>query len=110
MNPAHALRGPKHSVKKGKTQALLDAIEIDRLIGLRDRALIGECRSLDAGRRLLSATARRGFRATEITAYLKNGGRLEIAQQMANHESSRTTGLYDRCGDEITLVKSSAEI
>ena len=43
------------------------------------------------------------FRATGITAYLKNGGRLEIAQQMANHESARTTGLYDRRGDEITL-------
>jgi hypothetical protein len=36
------------------------------------------------------------FRATGITAYLKNGGRLEIAQQMAAHESARTTGLYDR--------------
>ena len=43
------------------------------------------------------------FRATGITAYLKNGGRLEIAQQMANRESSRTTSLYDRRGDEITL-------
>jgi hypothetical protein len=28
------------------------------------------------------------FRATGITAYLKNGGKLEIAQQMANHESA----------------------
>jgi len=36
------------------------------------------------------------FRATGITAYLKNGGKLEIAQQMANHESARATGLYDR--------------
>lgn len=36
------------------------------------------------------------FRATGITEYLKNGGKLEIAQQMANHESARTTGLYDR--------------
>jgi integrase/recombinase XerD len=43
------------------------------------------------------------FRATGITAYLKNGGRLEIAQQMANHESSKTTSLYDRRGDEISL-------
>ena len=43
------------------------------------------------------------FRATGITAYLKNGGRLEIAQQMANHESSRTTGLYDRRGDDVSL-------
>lgn len=38
------------------------------------------------------------FRATGITNYLKNGGRLEVAQQMAGHESSRTTGLYDRRG------------
>jgi integrase len=43
------------------------------------------------------------FRATGITAYLKNGGKLEIAQQMAAHESSRTTGLYDRRGDDISL-------
>jgi integrase len=31
------------------------------------------------------------FRATGITAYLKNSGKLEIAQQIANHESPRTT-------------------
>ena len=43
------------------------------------------------------------FRATGITAYLKNGGTLETAQQMAAHESPRTTKLYDRTGDEITL-------
>jgi integrase/recombinase XerD len=43
------------------------------------------------------------FRATGITAYLKNGGRLEVAQQMAAHESARTTGLYDRRSDEISL-------
>src|ERR1700730_11955628 len=33
------------------------------------------------------------FRATGITAYLKNSGKLEIAQQIANHESPRTTKL-----------------
>ena len=33
------------------------------------------------------------FRATGITEYLRGGGKLEIAQQMANHESARTTGL-----------------
>ena len=43
------------------------------------------------------------MRATGITAYLKNGGQLEHAQRMAAHESSRTTGLYDRRSDEITL-------
>jgi integrase len=43
------------------------------------------------------------FRATGTTAYLKNGGRLEAAQQIAAHESSRTTGLYDRRGDDVSL-------
>ena len=43
------------------------------------------------------------FRATGITEYLRNGGKLEIAQQMANHESARTTGLYDRRDDLLTL-------
>jgi len=43
------------------------------------------------------------FRATGITAYLKNGGKLEIAQQIAAHESSRTTGLYDRRDDDVSL-------
>lgn len=36
------------------------------------------------------------FRATGITEYLRNGGKLEVAQQMANHESARTTGVDPR--------------
>jgi integrase len=43
------------------------------------------------------------FRATGITAYLKNGGTLERAAAMANHSSTRTTQLYDRRSDEVTL-------
>ena len=43
------------------------------------------------------------FRAAGITEYLRNGGKLEIAQQMANHESARTTGLYDRRNDQVSL-------
>jgi integrase len=43
------------------------------------------------------------FRATGITAYLEVGGTLENAQAMAADESPRTTKLYDRTGDEITL-------
>ena len=43
------------------------------------------------------------FRATGITAYLEKGGTLENAQLMDAHESPRTTKLYDRTGDEITL-------
>jgi integrase len=43
------------------------------------------------------------FRATGITAYLKNGGTLEKAAAMANHASTRTTRLYDRRRDEVSL-------
>ena len=200
-NPASSVRGPKHSVKKGKTpvlgpaeaRAMLDAIDTTTLQGLRDRALIAlmvytfarvgatikmrvedvyvqgrrtwvrlhekggkrhemPCHhNLDEylhaymdgagltdgksylfrtvlgrsgklsenpmtqpdvyrmiGRRALAAEVHtkvgcHSFRATGITEYLKNGGKLEIAQQMANHESSRTTGLYDRRDDQINL-------
>ncbi len=202
MNPASSVRGPRHSVKKGKTpvlaaeeaRALLDAIDISTLPGLRDRALIGlmvytfarvgaavgmkvgdlyvqgrrtwvrlhekggkrhemPCHHnldeylhayVDAagvggddkgwlfrttvgrsgalserpmrqgdvyrmiGRRAAAAEVWtkigcHSFRATGITEYLRNGGKLEVAQQMANHESSRTTGLYDRRQDGVSL-------
>ena len=43
------------------------------------------------------------FRATGITAYLANGGALEHAQEMAAHESPRTTKLYDRTKERLTL-------
>ena len=43
------------------------------------------------------------FRATGVTAYLKNGGTLERAARMANHASTRTTQLYDRRAEEVTL-------
>jgi site-specific recombinase XerD len=43
------------------------------------------------------------FRATGITAYLKNGGTLEKAAAMANHASTRTTQLYDRRRDKVSL-------
>ena len=43
------------------------------------------------------------FRVSGITEYLRNGGKLEVAQQMANHESARTTGLYDRRNDQVSL-------
>jgi site-specific recombinase XerD len=43
------------------------------------------------------------FLATGITAYLKNGGTLEKAAMTANHTSTRTTQLYDRRNDEVSL-------
>jgi integrase len=42
------------------------------------------------------------FRATGITTYLSNGGALEHAQEMAAHESPRTTKLYDRTKERLT--------
>jgi integrase/recombinase XerD len=58
-------------------------------------------RALEAG--LPSSTCCHTFRATGITAYLENGGTIENAQAIAAHESPRTTKLYDRTSDEITL-------
>jgi integrase/recombinase XerD len=43
------------------------------------------------------------FRATGITAYLEGGGTIEHAQAIANHESPKTTKLYDRTSDQIDL-------
>lgn len=201
-NPAHAVRGPSYSTKKGKTPVLspeearhlLASIPTDTISGKRDRALIGlmtysfarigaalsmEVRDVfvqnrrlwvrlrekggknhempchhsleaylddymeaaglrDHPRSPLFQTIGRGagtlsesplpqanayamiqrrakaagidtvvcchtFRATGITAYLKNGGTLEKAANMANHASTRTTQLYDRRSDEVSL-------
>lgn len=201
-NPAASVRGPSHSVRRGKTpvldpneaRRLLDAIDVTTPIGLRDRALIGlmaysfarigaalamrvedafvqnrrlwvrlhekggkrhemPChhnleeyliayldgcelrddrkgplfRTIGRGTHRLSMTplpqasafqmvrrraaaaeiataiGNHSFRATGITAYLKNGGTLERAATMANHASTRTTQLYDRRSDDVTL-------
>jgi site-specific recombinase XerD len=201
-NPAHAVRGPKHVVKRGKTpvltpdeaRALLDSIDTSTVVGLRDRALISimtftfarigavvdmrvddyypqgkrwwvrlhekggkrhempahhtleayldayldaagiresgksplfrsavwhsgmlteyAMHRVDAYRMIQRRAAAMSlkvrinchtFRATGITAYMDAGGTLEKAQLMAAHESPRTTKLYDRTGDAITL-------
>jgi integrase len=201
-NPAHAVRGPTHVVKRGKTpvltpaeaRALLDSIATATVVGLRDRALISvmvftfarvgavvamrvedfypqgkrwwvrlhekggkrhempahhtleayldayidaaglrdsgktplfrsavwhsgtltdkAMHRIDAYRMIQRRAAAMGltmrinchtFRATGITAYMDAGGTLENAQRMAAHESPRTTKLYDRTGDAITL-------
>ena len=204
MNPASAVRGPKHSTKVGKTpiltaaeaRELLESIDTSTLVGLRDRALIGLMvysfgrisavvgmtvsdyytqgkrsflrlhekggkyhvvpahhiaqdyldayinaagiaddrkaplfRSSGRGRRkdvllsrgmsrwtALQMVKRRAlqvglpgeicnhtFRGTGITEFLRNGGDLETAARIAGHESTRTTQLYDRTEQELTL-------
>jgi site-specific recombinase XerD len=202
VNPAASVRGPSHSVRRGKTpvlvpdeaRLLLDTIDIATHAGLRDRALIGlmvysfarigaalamsvedayvqnrrlwvrlhekggkrhemPChhnleeyllayidgcdlredrkgplfRTIGRKTKRLTATplpqanafamvrrraaaagietaiGNHSFRATGITTYLKNGGTLERAATMANHSSTRTTQLYDRRPDDVTL-------
>jgi site-specific recombinase XerD len=63
-------------------------------------AMIGR-RAATAG--IATKLGNHSFRATGITAYLKNGGTLEKAAQMANHASTRTTQLYDRRREELSL-------
>jgi integrase len=56
-----------------------------------------------AGAGIKTQVGNHTFRATGITAYLKNGGSLENAAAMANHASTRTPQLYDRRRDEVNL-------
>jgi integrase/recombinase XerD len=58
-------------------------------------------RALAAG--LSKRVCNHTFRATGITAYLESGGTVEKAQQIAAHESPKTTKLYDRTEDKISL-------
>lgn len=87
---------PLFRTVKGKTQQLTE-----RRITQPEVYLMIRRRAAGAGIKTLIGC--HTFRATGITAYLTNGGKLEVAQQMAAHESARTTGLYDRRGDEISL-------
>jgi site-specific recombinase XerD len=63
-------------------------------------AMIGR-RAAAAG--ITTKLGNHSFRATGITTYLKNGGTLEKAAQMANHASTRTTQFYDRRHEELSL-------
>jgi integrase/recombinase XerD len=201
-NPAHSVRGPRHSVSKGVTPvlsseeatALLKGMDVSTVVGLRDRAIIAamtytfarvgavvalavedyfpqkkrwwlrlhekngkvnempchhkleeyldaysEAAGLRGDRKgplFRSAIGKTGqlsarpmlrvdvwrmvrrrasdagietsigchtFRATGITDYLTNGGRIEVAQRMAGHSNAKTTGLYDRRNDDISV-------
>ncbi|MEM6866792.1 MAG: tyrosine-type recombinase/integrase [Cyanobacteria bacterium P01_C01_bin.121] len=58
-------------------------------------------RARDAG--LQTEICNHTFRGTGITNYLENGGTRDIAQEMAGHEDVRTTALYDRRGNKVSL-------
>lgn len=80
------------SREKGLTEARMTRTDVLRMV---------KRRAEDA--QLPDSTCCHTFRATGITAYLENGGTIENAQAIAAHESPRTTKLYDRTSDEITL-------
>lgn len=79
----------------------------DRLTGVRlqrrNALLMVKRRALQAG--VSAETCCHTFRATGITAYLGNHGTLEHAQRIAAHASPRTTKLYDRTPDDVTVTE-----
>ena len=74
------------------TQRSMHRIDIWRMVKRRTK---------EAG--LPASTTCHTMRATGITTYLDNDGTIENAQVMADHESPRTTKLYDRTSDEVSL-------
>ena len=133
VNPAAAVRGPKHVVTKGATpvlspaeaRKLLESIDTHARAGLRDRALLSVMlysfarvsavlgmRRQDyfrAGQPGLATTPREGWEATpQVPAHHRaaaalDGGTLDHAQQIAGHASPKTTKLYDRTSNTVTV-------
>jgi site-specific recombinase XerD len=96
---AGLLREPKSPLfraSNGKTKVLSD-----RPFERRDALKMVQRRAKSAG--IKTRIGNHTFRATGITIYLTKGGDLEKAQQMAAHESPRTTKLYDRRSDAVSL-------
>jgi site-specific recombinase XerD len=89
-------RGPLFRTAEGRTGRLTDQAmrqpDVYRMIQRR-----AEAAGVD------TKIGCHSWRARGITAYLENGGLLEHAQQMAGHASARTTKLYDRRGEQISL-------
>ena len=89
-------KGPLFRAAAGKTRTLAS-----RSMSRADAYRMVQRRAREAG--IETPVGCHTFRATGITIYLKNGGRLEVAQNMAGHETPRTTALYDRRDGEITI-------
>jgi site-specific recombinase XerD len=89
-------KSPLFRASNGKTKVLSD-----RPLDRKDAFAMVQRRAKAAGIR--TKIGCHTFRATGITIYLTNGGELEKAQQMAAHESPRTTKLYDRRSDVVSL-------
>jgi integrase/recombinase XerD len=97
---ASQIREPRKSPLFRTTQGKAKRLTEQRMTR-RDAYEMVRRRAKDAG--IETAIGCHTFRATGITNYLVNGGTLEKAQQLANHESARTTKLYDRRDDRLSL-------
>ena len=80
----------------GRNDALLDR-PMTRVTALK--MIKRRARSAGLPREICAHT----FRGTGITEYLRNGVDLEVAARIAGHESTRTTQLYNRLPEEISL-------
>ena len=96
------IEGPLFRTAIGKTRKLSDRAmtenDVLRMIKRRAKA---------AG--LPPTTCCHTFRVTGIVAYLENGGSLEAAQALADHESPRTTRLYSPSDGEFDLNQEDVE-
>ena len=103
LEVAQQMAGHESARTTGLYDRRNDAVALDEVerVGVLIVLRMVKRRAIEAG--LPSSTCCHTFRATGITAYLENGGTIENAQAIAAHESPRTTKLYDRTGDEITL-------
>ena len=79
------------------------ALRSDVPVLLTRRVVLAMIKRRAAAGGLPASTCCHTFRATGITAYLSNGGTLEHAQQIAGHASPKTTKLYDRTADTVTV-------
>jgi integrase/recombinase XerD len=89
-------KGPLFRIAAGRTKKLTT-----NWLHRTEALLMIKRRARKAG--LPEATCCHTFRAAGITVYLEAGGTIEKAQAIAAHESPRTTKLYDRTQDTITL-------
>ena len=89
-------KSPLFRSSRGKS-GILSALELRR----EDMFRMIRRRALAAG--LSTAACCHTFRATGITVFLENGGTIETAASIAAHESTRTTQLYDRTSDALSL-------
>ena len=89
-------KGPLFRAAIGRTKTLSN-----RALSRTDVWYMIRRRAIDAG--IKTAIGCHSFRATGITDYLTNGGRIEVAQRMAGHSNAKTTGLYDRRSDDVSV-------